>query len=219
MKGIFELRKPKPKYNSIWDVSVVLKYLGTFTPNEEQTLKKLTLKLVMLLLLVTGKRGQTIDCLSLSEMTLSETSCEFQVLEHMKTSKPGSGTTILKIEQYTPDKNICPILVLREYLKRTKSVRGDNKQLFVSYQKPYQPVSRDTISRWVKVVLDNAGIDTTVYSAHSTRAAATSKAYQSVPLDILIKSAGWSSDSTFQKYFNKPVASDMTMTEAVLTTC
>ena len=167
----------------------------------------------VLLLLVTGQRGQTIHCLSLSEMTLGETSFEFQVLEHMKTSKPGSGTTILKIEQYTP------ILVLREYLKRTKSVRGDNKQLFVSYQKPYQPVSRDTISRWVKVVLDNAGIDTTVYSAHSTRAAATSKAYQSVPLDILIKSAGWSSDSTFQKYFNKPVASDMTMTEAVLTTC
>ena len=79
-------------------------------------------------------------------------------------------------------------------------------------------MSRDTISRWVKVVLDNAGIDTTVYSAHSTRAGATLKAYQSVPLDILIKSAGWSSDSTFQKNYNKPVAS-MTMTEAVLTTC
>jgi hypothetical protein len=55
MKGIFELRKPKPKYNSIWDVSVVLKYLGTFTPNEEQTLKNLTLKLVMLL---QGRRNQ-----------------------------------------------------------------------------------------------------------------------------------------------------------------
>jgi hypothetical protein len=62
MKGIFELRKPKPKYKSIWDVSVVLKYLGTFS------LKNLTLKLVMLMLLVTGQRGQTIDCLSLSEL-------------------------------------------------------------------------------------------------------------------------------------------------------
>ena len=130
MKGTFELRKPKPNYNSIWDVSVVLKYLGTFTSNEEQTLKNLTLKLVMLLLLVTAQRGQTIHCISLSEMTVSETSCEFQILEHMKISKPGSGTTIVKIEQYTHDKNVWPILVLREYLKTTKSV----------------PVPRDTIS-------------------------------------------------------------------------
>jgi hypothetical protein len=114
----------------------------------------------VLLLLVTGQRGQTIHCLSLSEMTLGETSFEFQVLEHMKTSKPGSGTTILKIEQYTP------ILVLREYLKRTKSVRGDNKQLFVSYQKPYQPVPRDTISRWVKVVLIMLGL-TPRYTQHT----------------------------------------------------
>ena len=54
MKGIFELQKPKHKYNSIWDVFVVLKYLGTFTLNEEQMLQNLTLKLVTLLSLVTG---------------------------------------------------------------------------------------------------------------------------------------------------------------------
>ena len=57
MKGVFELRKPKPKYSSIWDVSVVLKYLGTFVPNPELTLKQLTFKVVMLMLLVSGQRS------------------------------------------------------------------------------------------------------------------------------------------------------------------
>ncbi len=219
MKGVFELRKPKPKYSSIWDVSVVLKYLGTFVPNSELTLKQLTFKVVMLMLLVSGQRGQTIHSLSLDGMTLTETSCKFQVLEHLKTSKPGSAPTIIEIKAYTPDEKVCPMLALQEYLQRTESLRGEHKQLFISYIKPYLPVSRDTLSRWVKTVLDDAGIDTSIYSAHSTRAAATSKAYSNaVPLDTLMKAAGWSSDGTFQKFYNKPVASDsITMTEAVLT--
>lgn len=51
--------------------------------------KNLTLKF-MLLLLATGEGGPTLHCLSLSEMTLSKTSCEFRFLEHMKNSKSGS---------------------------------------------------------------------------------------------------------------------------------
>ena len=137
MKGVFELSKPKPKYSSIWDVSVVLKYLGTFVPNPELTLKQLTFKVVMLMLLVSGQRGQTIHSLSLDGMTLTETSCKFQVLEHLKTSKPGSAPTIIEIKAYTPDEKVCPMLALQEYLQRTESLRGEHKQLFISYIKPY----------------------------------------------------------------------------------
>ena len=41
-KGIYELRKPQPKYNSIWDASKVLDYLGKLHPLNALTLKKLT---------------------------------------------------------------------------------------------------------------------------------------------------------------------------------
>ena len=68
-KGIYELRKPQPKYNCIWDVSNVLTYLRTLHPHDAISLKSLTLKLVMLLLLVTGQRGQAIYLLSLDGMT------------------------------------------------------------------------------------------------------------------------------------------------------
>ena len=42
MKGVYELIKPKPKYNQIWDVSQVLDYLKTLYPLEKLSLKELT---------------------------------------------------------------------------------------------------------------------------------------------------------------------------------
>ena len=64
MKGVFELQKPQPKYTQVWDVSTVLKYLATLKLNS-LSLKNLTLKLVMLLLFVSGQRGQAIHSLSI----------------------------------------------------------------------------------------------------------------------------------------------------------
>ena len=66
MKGTYELIKPKPKYNQRWDVSQVLDYLKTLYLLEKLPLKAVTQKTVMLLLLVTGQRGQFIHLLSLN---------------------------------------------------------------------------------------------------------------------------------------------------------
>ena len=63
--------------------------------------------------------------------------------------------------------------------------------------------------RWLKTSLAQAGIDIHVYQAHSTRSASTSKAAGSLPVDAVMKLAGWSQESTFRKYYNKTVlASD-----------
>ena len=51
-----------------------------------------------------------------------------------------------------------------------------------------------------------AGIDTKFFTAHSTRAAYTSAAHQKgVPLDKILAAAGWSSENTFQRLYNKPI--------------
>ena len=49
-------------------------------------------------------------------------------------------------------------------------------KLFLSYDRPHKPVSRDTISRWTKETLRRCGIDTKVFTAHSTRSASVFKA-------------------------------------------
>lgn len=56
------------------------------------------------------------------------------------------------------------------------TLRKDHSQLLFSYVKPLKSVSRVTVSRWVKLVLQSAGIDITKYSAHSSTATATSNA-------------------------------------------
>ena len=78
--------------------------------------------------------------------------------------------------------------------------------MFVSYSKPSKPVSCETISRRVKTVMEKSGIDVNLFKPHSTRVAATSKAFmKSVPLEHILSVAGWSSSDTFAKFYKKPV--------------
>ena len=97
-------------------------------------------------------------------------------------------------------------LYLEKYLAVTKRLRGDETKLLISFNKPYQVVSRDTIRRWIKQVLSNSGIDTNVFSACSTRSASVSAAKsKGVPLDKILSADVWSCASTSSKYYNKPI--------------
>ena len=74
---------------------------------------ELTFKLVMLLSLVTAQRGQSIHMLDIFGMTLTESSCTFLLLEHIKTSRPGNSGPCIKFSCFTPDEEICPIKTLK----------------------------------------------------------------------------------------------------------
>lgn len=79
-------------------------------------------------------------------------------------------------------------------------------------------MSRETLSRWIRTVMTSAGVDTTIFKPHSTRAAATSKAKTaSVPIQEILKTAGWSSSRYFDKFYDKPVESS-TFASAILKT-
>ena len=56
---------------------------------------------------------------------------------------------------------------LAGYIRMTSYLNRDDA-LFLAYHKPYTAVSKSSISRWIKEVLFLAGIDTSVYGAHST---------------------------------------------------
>jgi hypothetical protein len=70
---------------------------------------------------------------------------------------------------------------------------------------PHQKVSKQTISNWIKTVLKKSGINTKSFKAHSTRAASMSTAnLANVPIQSILKMAGWKLDCTFRKFYNKP---------------
>ena len=60
LKAVVNARPCVPRYQSIWDTSLLLSYLKTFAPLEFLNLKDLRLKLVMLIALVTGQKCQSI---------------------------------------------------------------------------------------------------------------------------------------------------------------
>ena len=69
--------------------------------------------------------------------------------------------------------------------------------------KPHKEASKSTLSRWIKVTLGLAGIDTKIFSAHSTRAASTSAMKAcGLPINDIMKTAGWSSERTFAKHYD-----------------
>ena len=70
-------------------------------------------------------------------------------------------------------------------------------------------VRKDTISHWVKASLRIAGIDTSMFKPHSTRAAATSAAQlKGISLTEIINVAGWSSATTFARFYDKTLQSE-----------
>lgn len=121
------------------------------------------------------------------------------------------------IKAYPADKRLCPYFLLTEYLKRTTLLRGDEKALLISYVKPHNRISKDTVSRWIRTVLAKAGIDVDIFKRHSVRAVVVSKAkMQHLPVESILATAGWSSTCSFAKYYDKPIRNQNTFTDAVL---
>ena len=113
------------------------------------------------------------------------------------------------LKGYINDPNLCALVHLREYLNRTKLLRKDN-HLFISFTKPHNPVTTETLSRWLKQVLEEAGIDTKVFKGHSTRAASSSNAKKfGTPIEVILKNAGWSNCKTFHKFYDKIIVDNV----------
>jgi len=151
MKGIFTLKPPQPKYTAIWDVQPVLKYLRKLSPVKHLKLKDLTMKLAMLVALTNAARVQSLHFLTVENIKKLRNEFVVQFSSLLKQNRPNYNVSFMTLKAYPPDRRLCVFTVLKEYLCRTRSARNANgcKQLFISYVKPYDAVSKDTISRWI----------------------------------------------------------------------
>ena len=130
---------------------------------------------------------------------------------------PEQTFTTITFHSYPLDKRLCIVELLSAYVKRTAPLRKETKQLLICHAEPHGPASRDTISRWIKQTMKDAGIDTTVFKPHSTRGASTSAAKAlNVPVQVIMNTAGWRSDSTFAKFYDRPVLTANNFAAAIL---
>nr|XP_058956687.1 uncharacterized protein LOC131783926 [Pocillopora verrucosa] len=205
MKGVFESRPTLPRYNSIWNLSTVLDFIKTLGPNEELSLKNVTLKCVTLVALLSGQRCQTIHALRISGMKETNGQIRFDISTLMKTSKAGERQEPLTFKPYKYDSQLCVVKCLQQYIKQTAEVRNGADQLWLSY---HNPASKDTVSRWIKEFLKQSGIDISSYGAHSTRAASSSAARSSpnISLQTIMNADGWARESAFRKFYDNQLA-------------
>lgn len=206
-KGIGRLRPPLPKYNVTWNTSIVLNVIQNWFPNETLSLEILTKKLITLLALVTAHRVQTFSKINIENIEISSDSIKIKIPDQIKTSRVGSLQPILALPFYQIKPEICPGKTLLAYLEITKSLRKNHKGLFISFKKPHNVVTSQTLSRWIKNTLKECGIDVEMFSAHSTRHAATSQAHKlGISLDMIRQTAGWSGISnTFGRFYNREI--------------
>lgn len=125
--------------------------------------------------------------------------------------------TVVDYKAYPPDRRLCLVTDLKEYLKRTEELRENNTDLFISYIKPHNSLTKNTVSRWLKTVMFKSGIDVREYCVHSIRSASASKAKLClVPIDDIWNSVGWTNARTFAKYYDKKIDSSNSFQSAVL---
>ena len=159
MGGVDNLRPPMPRYCIIWEVDNVLHYLQG---QEDSSIsdKDLTMKTAMLLALAAVKRASELHLLDTSYMAIGESKIVFQLGEKPKHLRK-KGKRPDPIEYFSSGQNLCPVKTLKSYLNRSKPWRGSgDSKVFLSFIKPHKAVTTSTISRWLKIILANTGVDT-----------------------------------------------------------
>ena len=204
MKGIFELR-PTLKSDKIWEVNKLLNYYRNKPANDSLNLKELTKKTCALLMLISAQRAQTLNLIRTTGIEFEENNCTIYVLDKLKQTRPNFHLEPIVVTKNDKDKQVCVFSCLKDYLQRTEKLRlGFTDKLFICYRAPHREASIDTICRWSKDVLSKAGIDN--FTAKSYRSASSSDMMtKGVNLKTIMKTAGWSRESTFRKFYCKSV--------------
>lgn len=207
MRGIFNKNPPRPRYSETWNLDIVLEFFKSAGDNEDLDLMALSQKLAMLLALSLLLRVAELISIDLKAMVWSSNEVSFSLRVPRKTQHHGSVCKF-NLKKLNNDKRLCPVLCLQRYLQVTKHLRNnDTKEtLFICTKKPFGKPSNATMSRWLKSVLFFAGIDVSIFSAHSTRSAAASMAEaKGVSVDVIMKAAGWSSKSVFSEFYHRKI--------------
>ena len=206
VKGIFNVRPPVPRYSTTWDVQQVLNFLEAAGEPANASLKALTHRTVFLMAITRPSRSADLSQLNIDRMKIQSNGVAFIPTVLAKQSRQGKPIEEFFFPSLPGNSNLCPVETLKVYLEKTRSLRGEEPKLFVSFIKPHRAVTSSSIARWLKTILEEAGVDTSLFGAHSTRGASASAASSAgITTGDILKAANWSSESVFQRFYHKKV--------------
>ena len=80
--------------------------MPTLSNLHKLSLKELTLKLPVLILLVSGQRGQTVHLISIAHIVSVNNCYTFQIVDHLKQSRPGVKNPLVELRPFK-DETLC----------------------------------------------------------------------------------------------------------------
>jgi integrase len=182
----------------IWDPSTVLSWIQS-QPIPSSFLS-CAREAAILLLLATGWRVDDLWKLA-NKMQVTDEESTFYFASRRKCKIKGKYTLSQSVRRFKTNERVCPVRALVRFRDRANVIRKESMFLFVS--STGKRASKDTLRRWVQKILSQAGIQA---SAGSCRSASTSAACErNRSIDDIMKSAGWSSESTFRKFYHRKV--------------
>ncbi|MCG8048370.1 MAG: hypothetical protein N0E48_22590 [Candidatus Thiodiazotropha endolucinida] len=218
LKGVFNSRPPQKKLVPEWDLQRVLDFLSgdLFEPLSKIHLKYLTLKTVFLIAVTTFRRCGDIQALMIGEgfMSVLPEGIIFIRQGLAKQDRPSHVGRKIFVPCFRKNSKLDPKRAVQIYINRTSKLRGKDSEnqvnnLFISYQKPHNSVSKQTIASWIVNVVKQAYDDPKFkVKAHSTRAIGPSWAlFKGASLSSILEAADWSKDSVFKQFYYREIES------------
>ena len=110
MKGVFNDRPPLPRYTSTWNVQSVLAHVSSWGANESLSLKKLSLKTVMLLALTRLSRSADLSQLNLQGKVYKPDGVVFIPGALAKQCRQGKPVNEFFFPSFPHDSTFCPVI-------------------------------------------------------------------------------------------------------------
>ena len=209
MSGVNNLRPPVPKFCTIWDVNAPISFLKSLGDDSDLSWRVMNQKLAALLAIVNFQRASDLHILSTEFMSVTYDEVIFQFRKPPKQHrKQGVCPPPVFFKAAPVEEGLCPYNSIVHYIALTneaRSISGETS-LFLSHMKPHNAVSKDTIRRWLKEVLEKSNIDTSIFQGHSFRHASSSMAKKKgATITQILSRGGWSNAKTFLTHYNKPI--------------
>ena len=153
IKGIFNLVPPKPRYSYTWDVKLILDHIEQMGENNSLSFKKLSQKIVTLLMILSGERINSISSFTIHQVHITEFDCTFIPSKLLKHSRPSFVYKPVRYRAYPHNLLLCPVTTISEYVKRRESMNVQCDEFIITHGKPHKPAHSETMSRWLKEVL------------------------------------------------------------------
>ena len=117
LKSVYERNPPKPKYSRFWELSLVFKLVKNWPDNKHLSMRDLGFKVALLILLITGHRGQTILVLTLDNVELSKQEIRFDLDKLLKSNRTGDLLSTITLKAFPQNKNKhCVVRTIKTYI-------------------------------------------------------------------------------------------------------